>query len=165
MLSVGFDCQDIESSLIVTKRYLPQLALCQISNKWNIIKYKSLVMVIIKLYYIREYYPFLTGTVWTLSLPRLFPNAPHPAGPPRLPDLPVCDNHPAELSHRHGHLQAQVHRAALQAVCIQGQLSHGYVPRGIKRCLCVLHLHNLTNQTDPLLSSPVLFQKIHIKHA
>lgn len=31
------------------------------------------------------------------------------AGSPSVSDLLVCDHHPAELSYRHGYLQAQVH--------------------------------------------------------
>ena len=60
------------------------------------------------------------------SLYRLFSNPADSAGTPSVLDLPVCDNHPAEFTHRHGHLQAQVHRAALQAVCLKGQISNGY---------------------------------------
>lgn len=60
------------------------------------------------------------------SLYRLFSNSKNSAGASCVFDLPVCDNHPAELPHWHGHLQAQVHRAALQAVCLKGQLSDGY---------------------------------------
>ena len=60
------------------------------------------------------------------SLHRLYSNPANAAGTPCVFDLPVCDNHPAELSYWHGHVQAKVHWTALQAICIKGQLPDGY---------------------------------------
>lgn len=62
-----------------------------------------------------------------LSFFRFLSHSEDSAGPPSVSDLLVCDNHPAKLPHWHGHLQAQVHWAALQTVGLQSQLFDGYV--------------------------------------
>lgn len=68
---------------------------------------------------------FLLVTLTFPFLNRFYSNPAQFAGTPCVPGLHLCDNHSAELSHRHGHLQAQVHRATLQAVCLKGQLPDG----------------------------------------
>lgn len=56
----------------------------------------------------------------------------------------MCDNHPTELSYRYGHIQAQVHRTALQAVCIKGQLPYGYGTFAMSISLCHMNYFSVT---------------------
>lgn len=98
------------------------------------------------------------------SFDRFFSNSANSAGASCVFDLPVCDNHPAELPHWHGHLQAQVHRAALQAVCLKRQLSNGY-KYNIYIGLCRINYLCITSWKKKISTSQIqwnLFCSVHI---
>lgn len=56
---------------------------------------------------------------------RLCPNSEESLWEPGLHRLLVCDHPSVQLPHRDGHLQTQIHRAALRPVGVDRQLPHG----------------------------------------